>query len=256
MKNMFIKIMMLASMLLLPGCASRGAAAKAPVVRCPSLITVEYGTDFHYKEACRVEGQSQATPIDTYQMGTQTLRITSQRDGSFTLVTTLVNVVPEGKADVTARTEYLANDPEPLPEDMVDEEPEETSEPTPTPTPTPTPEPELKPETPDVIEEEGDTIVLPSGQLINIPKNDEGSESENNSGSNSGGHSNSGNNNSGSSNNTPSQPDYGHGTQIFHQDDYGGDVFAARDACVAKLNQIGYGSCYPDAVETYYTLEY
>lgn len=52
-----------------------------------------------------------------------------------------------------------------------------------------------------------------------------------------------------------SYSDVGHGTEYFSENDYG-DIFAAQDACFARLNSLPYGSCEPSGDETYYILTY
>lgn len=250
MKKNLLRILCTAfAVLVLSGCSGGGNAAKAPIVRCAPLITVEQYEYFNYKKACRVEGKSSATEIDTSVLGTQTLRITSENKGSITVVETLVSVVPE-MDDRTLLSKEITPTPTPRPtptQEIQQEDPEPTEEPEIEPTEESEPEKEptktcwdgsVIPESDACpVEEKPEPAPTPTPVPKPTPAPSQSSSQTSQQPSYTG-------------------PDYGHGIEYFHQEDYGGDVFRARDACVARLNEIGYGSCYPNATETYYTFEY
>ena len=138
-----------------------------------------------------------------------------------------VKVVVENENGITLKTlevnvdgEVAAETPEPV------KTPEPTATPTPTPTPTPkpteTPKPTATP-TPKPVATPVPQTPAPTPIPTPVPT-------------------------------LVPQPQIAHGSETFSFYNYGPD--GAYNACVTRLNQIGYGSCYPNSTQDAYILEY
>ena len=206
-------------MVSMSGCFKRGSGAKAPMIKCPNVITVTQGETFRYREACRVEGTSSANKINTEIIGVQTLRIVSENKGSISVRETKVAVIPEKVVPVEETPEPTVL-PKPKPKPTPTPEPVETAKPeetapaaTPAPTPTPTPAP-------------AQTLVAAAPVVEPQPTPEP----------------------------QPVVPDIGHGSEEI----WGEDPWDAMHACKAKLDTMPYGRCDPDSEEnpTHYILSW
>ena len=235
----------------------------APVVNCPSIITIKQDSAFNYKNYCTVEGIATANEIDTSQLGTHTLQITAtSKNGSVAFFETKVNVVPvnESRNDDTEdevvftpceegthrengvcvpdkirpETPEPESTPEPTPEPSSSPEPtpEPSAEPVPTPVPSETPEVTATPEPTPVQTPTQEVVATPEPTVTTpVPYVPEQTVVE-----------------------IPDES-IGHGIEYFYDFEYG-DIFGAHNACKAKFDSMPYGKCYPSDDMTYYILEW